>query len=164
MIIRGRVYCLGDAINTDVIIPGRFLTIQDPYELARKAFADSDPLFLDHVAETNIIVAGENFGCGSSREQAAICLKFAGVKAIVSSSFARIFFRNAINVGLPVIECSSAVNEISAGDTLTIDVGKGVIKNRSLSKQWTCVSYPEWMVSILTAGGYISYIRKNKAL
>jgi 3-isopropylmalate/(R)-2-methylmalate dehydratase small subunit len=162
LILEGKVFRVGDGVNTDVIIPGRYLTFQDPLELASHAFADTIPIFGDKIKKMPILVAGENFGCGSSREQAAICLKYAGVKAIIASSFARIFFRNAINVGLPVVECRKGVEELSDGDTVTIDIGAGVIKNWSQRKQWTCVLYPEWMVAILTAGGYISYIKRNK--
>ena len=130
MIIRSKVIKYGDDINTDVIFPGRYLEIVDAQEMAKHAMEDLDEKFHEKVKDAKIIVAGKNFGCGSSREQAATCLKYAGIEAIVAKSFARIFFRNAINQGLVVIECKN-VDDIEEGDELEIDTDKGEIRNLS---------------------------------
>ncbi|MCD6222663.1 MAG: 3-isopropylmalate dehydratase small subunit [Thermoplasmata archaeon] len=160
MIIKGRIIKYGDDINTDVIYPGRYLEITEPEEMAKHAMEDLDPDFLNKVKERNIIVAGKNFGCGSSREQAATCLKYAGVDAIIAKSFARIFFRNAINNGLLVIECKNA-DEINDGDEIEIDVENGVIKDLSRGKEYSFKALPPFLMEIIKAGGLIPYVREK---
>ncbi|MCD6573031.1 MAG: 3-isopropylmalate dehydratase small subunit [Thermoplasmata archaeon] len=158
MIISGKVIKYGDDINTDVIYPGRYLEITEPKEMAKHAMEDLDSNFLEKVKERNIIVAGKNFGCGSSREQAATCLKYAGIDAIIAKSFARIFFRNAINAGMLVIECKEA-DEINDGDEIEIDVENGIIKDSSTGKQLKFKALPSFLMEIIKAGGLIPYVR-----
>lgn len=163
MIIKGNTIILHDNINTDEIIPGRYLSINDPDELAKSTFADTIPSFQKIIKKTGIIVAGNNFGCGSSREQAAICLKYSGVKAIIAQSFARIFFRNALNLGLPVIEIPDAIEILNSNDKLTIQLNEGIIKNETSQKQYQFQPLPDWMLEMIEAGGYIVW-SKNKSL
>ena len=158
MLIKGKVIKYGDDINTDVIYPGRYLEITEPEEMAKHAMEDLDSDFLNKVKEASIIVAGKNFGCGSSREQAATCLKYAGIDAIIAKSFARIFFRNAINQGLLVIECKEA-DQIDDGDTLEIDVEKGIIKDITNGKEIEFKALPPFLMEIIKAGGLIPYVR-----
>jgi len=161
MKIRGRVIKYGDDINTDVIFPGRYLAITEPEEMAKHAMEDLDKDFLEKVKERKIIVAGKNFGCGSSREQAAMCLKYAGVEAIVAKSFARIFFRNAINQGLPIIESEEASENIDDDDEIEVDLDKGVIKNLSKNGAYSFKPLPEFIQEILNAGGLLDHIKKR---
>jgi 3-isopropylmalate/(R)-2-methylmalate dehydratase small subunit len=161
MIITGKAVCLGDNINTDEIIPGRYLSLTQPEDLAHYAFIDTLPRFTKILSNASIIVAGQNFGCGSSREQAVICLKYAGVKAILAHSFARIFFRNAINIGLPVIESSAAVAAIKNNDQLEINMETGSIENISTYKHWEVPTLPSWMIAMINAGGYIPWMLKK---
>ena len=161
MIIKGKVLKYGDDINTDVIFPGRYLAITDPKEMAEHAMEDLDKDFLKKLKEANIIVAGKNFGCGSSREQAATCLKYAGVKAIVAKSFARIFFRNAINQGIPIIETKEAVDNIDEGDEIEIDTEKGIIKNLTKGTGFSFTSLPPFIQDIIDAGGLINSLKKK---
>ncbi len=157
---KGKVWKYGDDINTDVIFPGKYTySILEPEEMARHALEDLDPEFAQEVRPGNILVAGKNFGCGSSREQAATCLKFAGVQAIIAKSFARIFFRNAINQGLPVIQCSQAVDDIKNGEEITIDFSEGRIETKR--DVFDFAPLPESILEILESGGLIPYI-KNK--
>ncbi|MCD6236337.1 MAG: 3-isopropylmalate dehydratase small subunit [Thermoplasmata archaeon] len=161
MIIKGKVLKYGDDINTDVIFPGRYLAITDPKEMAEHAMEDLDKDFLKKLKEANIIVAGKNFGCGSSREQAATCLKYAGVKAIVAKSFARIFFRNAINQGIPIIETKEAVDNIDEGDEIEIDTENGTINNLTKGKSFSFTSLPPFIQDIIDAGGLINSLKKK---
>jgi 3-isopropylmalate/(R)-2-methylmalate dehydratase small subunit len=156
--ISGKAFKYGDDVNTDVIFPGKYTyTISDPKEMAAHALEDLDPEFVRRVEPGDVVVAGENFGCGSSREQAAICLKEAGVGAVIARSFARIFFRNAINAGLPAIVSPEAVAAISAGDDVAIDLGRGVIE--SGGQEFTFPPLPDEVRGILEAGGLIPYTR-----
>ena len=159
MSIKGKVWKYGDDVNTDVIFPGKYTyTITDPKEMALHALEDLDSKFVKEVKQGDIIVAGRNFGCGSSREQAATCLKFAGVGAVVANSFSRIFFRNAINQGLPLVQCKEAVENISSGETVTIDFEKGEL---SCEKDiFKFPPLPESVLGILKDGGLIPHIRK----
>jgi len=157
MIINGNTIILHDNINTDEIIPGRYLSIPDPDELAKHAFADTIPKFQEIIKKTGIIVAGHNFGCGSSREQAAICLKHSGVKAIIAQSFARIFFRNAINLGIPIIEIPDAPQCFNSNNKLTIFLKQGIIKNETSQQQYQFQPLPAWMLEMIEAGGYIAW-------
>ena len=151
----------GDDINTDVIFPGRYLALTEPEEIAAHAMEDLDPDFLKKLNEGDILVAGKNFGCGSSREQAAIALKYAGVGAIVAKSFARIFYRNAINQGIPVIECPEGVEAIEDGDEVEIDLDKGVIKDISKNKIFNFKPLPEFIQKILSKGGLLPFLKQS---
>ena len=157
---RGKVWKYGDDINTDVIFPGKYTySVFEPEKMAQHALEDLDPEFAQKVRPGDIIVAGKNFGCGSSREQAATCLKFAGVQAVVAKSFARIFFRNAINQGLPVIQCSQAVDEIKNGEVIAIDFSEGRIKTKR--DVYDFVPLPDSIMEILESVGLIPY-RQSK--
>ncbi len=158
--IKGRVWKFGDDINTDIIFPGKYTyTISDPAEMAQHAMEDADPRFAKEVQPGDLIVAGKNFGCGSSREQAATCLKAAGIGAVVAKSFARIYFRNAINLGLPIIQCGEVVDQVEAGDELTIEFSQGVITHKGV--QYRFSPLPESVMAILETGGLIPYVRKK---
>ena len=159
MAIEGRVWKYGDDINTDVIFPGKYTyTISDPEEMAEHALEDLDPKFASEVRKDDIVVGGRNFGCGSSREQAATCLKYAGVSAVIAKSFARIFFRNAINAGLPVVICPDAVDAIEDGGTISIDFSGGLVRVGEESFQFPPLS-PE-ILGILEDGGLIPHTKK----
>ena len=165
MSIQGKVWKYGDDVNTDVIFPGKYTyTITDRKEMAAHAMEDLDPEFAKQVKPGDIVVAGKNFGCGSSREQAASCLKEAGVAAIVAASFARIFFRNAINEGLPLIECPAAIDAIGAGDAIEIDFEAGVLSVSD--REFHFPGLPESVMGIMREGGLIPYVKKqlNKTL
>lgn len=157
---KGKVWKYGDNVNTDVIFPGKYTySILEPEEMAQHALEDLDPDFADNVKPGDVIVAGRNFGCGSSREQAASCLKYAGVKAVIARSFARIFFRNAVNQGLPVIQSEEAVEMLETGDSISIDLKKGQIET---SKGWfKFAPLPEYVLEMLDEGGLIAYTRKK---
>lgn len=161
MILKGKAIKYGNDINTDVIIPGRYLNFVKPEELAPHAMENLDPDFFKKFTKGDVIVAGQNFGCGSSREQAAMCLKYAGVGAIVAKSFARIFYRNAINQGLPVIESSEAVDAIENKDELSIDFDKGLIKNVTKNLRFTMQPVPEFLQEIITAGGLVPWLHEK---
>ena len=157
---KGRVWKYGDDVNTDVIFPGKYTySILDPEEMAKHALEDLDPDFARKVKPGDIVIAGKNFGCGSSREQAATCLKYAGIHAVVARSFARIFFRNAINQGLPVIQYSEAVDSIEDGEEISIDFSKGRIE--TAKGVFDFVPLPASILLILDAGGLIPYIKKK---
>jgi 3-isopropylmalate/(R)-2-methylmalate dehydratase small subunit len=156
--IEGRVWRFGDHVNTDVIFPGKYTyTISDPAEMARHAMEDADPEFAKNVRPGDVIVAGENFGCGSSREQAVVCLKAAGVAAIVAKSFARIYYRNAINQGLPIVQCPEAVDAIQTGDTVAIDLSAGRLEHAGAS--YPFAPLPPEVAKILEVGGLVEYVR-----
>lgn len=160
MIIRGRVWKYGDNVNTDVIFPGKYTyTIQDPAEMARHALEDLDPTFATHVQPGDIVVGGRNWGCGSSREQAVTALKAAGVGAIVAASFARIYYRNAINNALPAIICPEAVEALQHGETAEIDLERGVIQ--CAAGAFTFPPLPEAVLGIFQAGGLLAYVRQQ---
>jgi len=159
----GRVWKYGDNVNTDVIFPGRYTyTLMTPEEMAKHALEDLDPEFAKAVKPGDVIVAGKNFGCGSSREQAAACLRAAGVKAVVAKSFARIYFRNAINLGLAVLQCEEAVDVLNSGDEIDIDFAAGTI--RSGSREFKFFPLPESVIGIVQAGGLIEYTKKKLGL
>jgi len=158
MKIRGRVWVFGDNIDTDVIIPGRYLVLSDPEELAKHVMEGVDPDFSKKVKKGDIIVAGRNFGCGSSREHAVIALKYAGISAIIAESFARIFFRNAINLGLPVIICPGIRGLVKNGDEVEIDLVKGKIKLPG-AKELSFEPLPPEIMDIIRAGGLINYLK-----
>ncbi len=161
-VIRGKVWKFGDNVDTDQIIPARYLNTSDPYELARHVMEDSEhPDFAQKHQEGDIIVAGRNFGSGSSREHAPIAIKFSGVPVVIAKSFARIFFRNAINIGLPIVEAPQAVEEINHGDEVEVDLEKGIIKNLSTGKEYTATRFPEELQAILRAGGLMEYAKER---
>lgn len=159
--IKGKVWRFGDDVNTDLIIPGKYLELVDPQEMALHAMEGIDPDFPKKVEEGDIVVGGTNFGCGSSREHAPLALKYVGVGTVVAESFARIFYRNAINIGLPALECPGIVEAVSDGDTLEIDLTGGKVKNRTTGEELGFVPLPGFMVEILGEGGLVTYIRNH---
>ena len=161
MKLKGRVHKFGSNVNTDVIIPARYLNISEPDELAKHCMEDIDPEFAAKVESGDIIVATTNFGCGSSREHAPLAIKASGISCVIAQSFARIFFRNAINIGLPLLECAGSVAETEAGDILEVDLSTGEIKNISKNKTVMANSYPEFMMDIIDAGGLIEYTKRR---
>jgi 3-isopropylmalate/(R)-2-methylmalate dehydratase small subunit len=163
MIIADRVIKYGDNVDTDVIIPARYLNTTDEAELASHCFEDLDEEFKSKIKDRKIVVGGENFGCGSSREHAPLSIKVSGVKVVIASSFARIFYRNAINVGLPVIVSRDASAGISDGDELEIDLDSGVIKDVTTNKTYDIPPIPGFIQEVIASGGYISYTKKQLA-
>ncbi len=161
MIIKAKSIKFGDNINTDVIIPGKYLELIDPRELAKHAMEGIDPEFTTKVKDGAILVGGKNFGCGSSREQAPIALKYAGVECVIAEYFARIFYRNCINIGLPAVECEEISKNTNEGDTLSIDLKKGVVRNESKGVNLETTPIPEFLMSILQDGGLIEHLRKE---
>jgi len=159
--IEGKAIKYGDNIDTDVIIPARHLNTSDPAELAYHCMEDLDADFGKKLSWASIIAAGKNFGCGSSREHAPIAIKASGIKCVIAESFARIFFRNSINIGLPIIECPEAAREIEDGDEIAIDVKTGTIINRTKGKTYQAPSFPEFMEKIMESDGLINYIQKS---
>ena len=158
----GHVFNYGDNVDTDVIIPARYLNSFDPQELASHAMVDIDPEFAGKVQPGDIIVARKNFGCGSSREHAPLCLKTAGVSCVIADTFARIFYRNAINIGLPIIECPEAAEGIDAGDQVEIDFDSGRIYNRTKGTEFQGQAFPPFMQELISAGGLVNYINSKK--
>ena len=161
MRLRGKVYKFGANTDTDVIIPARYLNVSEPGELAKHCMEGIDSEFTTKVKLGDIIVATTNFGCGSSREHAPLAIKACGISCVIAQSFARIFFRNAINIGLPLFECAEAVNETEAGDILEVDLSSGEIKNISKGKKFIANPYHEFMMGIVNAGGLIEYTKKR---
>ncbi|MER3399569.1 MAG: 3-isopropylmalate dehydratase small subunit [Thermoflexus sp.] len=159
MRFHGRAWVFGDNIDTDVIIPGRYLNTTDPHELAAHCMEGVDPEFPRKVRPGDIVVAGRNFGSGSSREHAPISLKAAGISCVIAKSFARIFFRNAINIGLPVLECPEAVEATQPGDELEVRLDTGEILNRRAGTVFRAKPYPPFMLELIRAGGLIPYTR-----
>ena len=159
MKVSGKAFKYGDNVDTDVIIPARYLNIADPSELASHAMEDIDAGFVDAVEEGDIIVAGRNFGCGSSREHAPRVLKDNGVACVVATSFARIFFRNAINIGLPILECEDAARAIGAGDAVTIDFSTGVIQDVTTGECFQALPFPDFIQNIIDDDGLINSLK-----
>ena len=158
----GHVFKYGDNVDTDVIIPARYLNSFDAQELASHAMADIDPDFVNKVKPGDLIVANKNFGCGSSREHAPLCLKTAGVSCVIAETFARIFYRNAINIGLPIIECPEAAKGIDVGDEVEIDFDSGMIYDKTKKLQFKGQAFPEFMQKILRAEGLMNYFNETK--
>ena len=158
----GKVIKYGDNVDTDVIIPARYLNTIDKKELASHCMEDLDTTFVSRVQEGDIMVAGFNFGCGSSREHAPIAIKESGIALVIAKSFARIFYRNSINIGLPIIECPEAVDAISEGDKLSVDMDKGVIKNETTGAEYKTEPFPPFIQSIIANGGLIVSKKKKK--
>ena len=159
----GIVHKYGDNVDTDVIIPARYLNSSDPKELAKKCMEDIDADFVNRVKTGDIIVANKTFGCGSSREHAPIAIKASGIACVVAETFARIFYRNAINIGLPIIECPSAAQAIKAGDEVEIDFDTGMIYDRTSGQEFKGQAFPEFMQKIIKAEGLMNYINQKEA-
>ncbi|MCR4907394.1 MAG: 3-isopropylmalate dehydratase small subunit [Lachnospiraceae bacterium] len=158
---KGKVFLYGDNVDTDVIIPARYLNIQDKKELASHAMEDIDKDFASRVKPGDLVVAGKNFGCGSSREHAPLVLKEAGVGCVIAETFARIFYRNAINIGLPIIECPEAAGKIEAGDELEVDFDTGRITDLTKGTSFTGQAFPEFMQKLIESGGLVPYINSG---
>jgi len=154
----GNAIVYGNNVDTDVIIPARYLSSSDPKELALHCMEDIDTNFRQKAKPGDIIVAGSNFGCGSSREHAPIAIKASGISCIIAENFARIFYRNAINIGLPIMECEEAVKDIQDGDKIEVDFNSGIIKNITKDKSYAARPFPDFMMEIISAGGLINYI------
>ncbi|MBI2844568.1 MAG: 3-isopropylmalate dehydratase small subunit [Armatimonadetes bacterium] len=158
--IKGKVHKYGDNVNTDEIIPARYLNTTDHEELGAHCMEDIDAEFVNKVRPGDIIVAGLNFGCGSSREHAPIAIKAAGVSCVIAKTFARIFYRNSINIGLPILECPEAVDGINAGDEIEVDLDTGRITNLTTGRSFQAKPFPPFMQQLITAGGLINYARE----
>ncbi len=161
MKLTGTAWRYGDNVDTDVIIPARYLNVSDPQELAEHCMEDLDEAFAASVQTGDLIVAGTNFGSGSSREHAPIAIKAAGVSCVVAEGFARIFYRNAFNIGLPILECPEAVGGTSSGDRLEVEPESGVIRNLTTGKTFRAQPIPEFMLDIIRAGGLVPYTRER---
>jgi 3-isopropylmalate/(R)-2-methylmalate dehydratase small subunit len=161
MSVKGKVFKYGDNVDTDVIIPARYLNTSDAKELAAHCMEDIDVDFVKNVKDGDIIVANKNFGCGSSREHAPLAIKTAGVSCVIASTFARIFYRNAINIGLPILECDEAVKNIDSEDELEVDFSTGLIKNLTKNQEYQGEAFPEFMQKIIDNDGLIGYIRNK---
>lgn len=158
---QGKVFRYGNNVDTDVIIPARYLNTYDPKELAAHCMEDIDKEFSKYVEKGDIIVANKNFGCGSSREHAPIAIKESGISCVISSTFARIFYRNAINIGLPIIECDEAVQGINSGDKVLVNLSTGIITNNTTGQVFQGEPFPEFMQNIINSGGLINMIRES---
>lgn len=156
---RGSVFKYGDNIDTDVIIPARYLNTQNARELADHCMEDIDKTFITRVQAGDIMVGGENFGCGSSREHAPLAIKTAGIACVIAASFARIFYRNAINIGFPIMECAQAAEEIQAGDQVEVDFATGVITDETTGKTYQAAPFPEFIDGIIKSGGLLNSLK-----
>lgn len=160
--IKGKAYKFGDDIDTDVIVPATYLSTFDAKELAKHCMEYTNPEFYSQVKEGDIMVAGKNFGCGSSREHAPIAIKGCGVSIVIAKSFARIFYRNALNIGLYILECPQAVDDINQGDEVSVDVDTGVITNITANKTYQAQPFPKFIQNIIECGGLINAIKEKK--
>lgn len=158
---KGKVLKYGDNVDTDVIIPARYLNTSEPSELARHCMEDLDAGFSEKIRPGDIIVAGKNFGCGSSREHAPIAIKAAGISCVIAETFARIFYRNSINIGLAIVECPEAAREIAEGEEIAVDFDAGEIASLTTGKKYKATPFPEFMQQIIAADGLIGYIKKT---
>ena len=161
MELKGQVHQFGDDVNTDEIIPARYLNTSDHQELAKHAMEDADPEFVSQVKPGDFIVAGKNFGCGSSREHAPVALKAAGVAAVIAGSFARIFYRNAFNMGLPILESAQAAAELAGGSQISVDLSTGVITDLTTGKIYSSQPIPPFMQELLADGGLMAHLKKG---
>jgi 3-isopropylmalate/(R)-2-methylmalate dehydratase small subunit len=161
--IRGKTWKYGDNVDTDAIIPARYLNMSTEAELAAHCMEDIDATFVSRVQPGEIMIAGKNFGCGSSREHAPVALKGCGISCVIAETFARIFYRNAINIGLPILECPEAVQGTEAGQTVEVDLASGVIRNLDTGKEYRATPYPAFMLGIMEAGGLVEYTRRKLA-
>ena len=158
---KGITFKYPDNVDTDVIIPARYLNSQDAKELAQHCMEDIDKDFVNQVHEGEIMVGGWNFGCGSSREHAPLVIKTSGISCVIAKSFARIFYRNSINIGLPILECEAAAEQIQAGDTVSVDFNTGVITDETTGKTYQAEPFPEFIQNIIAAGGLMNSIKKG---
>ena len=163
MSIQGQVWKYGDNVDTDAIVAARYLNTSSEAELASHCMEDLDATFVNKVKAGDIIVGGRNFGCGSSREHAPVAIKASGIACVIAATFARIFFRNAINIGLPILECPGAVAGTDAGQTLEVDLATGKIRNVDTGKEFQATAYPEFMLELIEAGGLVEYTRRRIA-
>jgi 3-isopropylmalate/(R)-2-methylmalate dehydratase small subunit len=163
MLLKGQVFKYGSNVDTDVIIPARYLNVSEASELAKHCMEDIDPQFIQKVKKGDMIMADNNFGCGSSREHAPLAIKTAGVSCVIARSFARIFFRNAINIGLPLLECPECVEKTKNGDNLEVDLATGKIVNLSSGQVFTAKPYPDFMSELIKAGGLVEYTKNRLA-
>jgi 3-isopropylmalate/(R)-2-methylmalate dehydratase small subunit len=161
--IKGTVYKFGDNVDTDQIIPAQYLVTTDAKELARHCLEIADPAFPTKAKPGDILVAGTNFGCGSSREHAPLAIKGLGLGLVIAGSFARIFFRNCINIGMPILECPEAVRDAATGDQMEVDLDKGLIKNLTRNKTYQAAPFPAFMQQIIQSGGLMPYVKKRLA-
>lgn len=157
----GKAWTFGNDIDTDVIVAARYLVTDNEKELGKHCMEDIDPDFTKKISRGDMIVGGENFGCGSSREHAPIAIKGAGISCVIASSFARIFFRNAINVGLPIFVCPEASSEIKSGDVISVDPANGKIMNETTGKEYSTSSFPPFLQNLISTGGLIPYVREK---
>ena len=162
MELKGKAWKFGDDIDTDAIIPARYLNTSSPEELAKYCMEDADAGFSQKISKGDIIVAGKNFGCGSSREHAPICIKAAGISCVIAESFARIFYRNSINIGLPIFESEEGARDIQPGDEVEVDETTGVITNITTGKTYQAVPFPPFMQELIASGGLMAYIKEHK--
>lgn len=162
MIVKGNVFKYGDNVDTDVIIPARHLNIADEKELATHCMEDIDKDFVNNVKPGDIMVATKNFGCGSSREHAPLVIKVSGISCIIASSFARIFYRNSINIGMPILECEEAANAIENGEEVQVDFDTGIITNLSTNKTYQARPFPPFIQNIISAGGLLNSLKERK--
>ncbi len=162
MTLKGRAWKYGDDVDTDVIIPARYLNTSDPADLARHCMEDIDAEFAAKVRPGDFLVAGKNFGCGSSREHAPMAIKASGASAVIARSFARIFYRNAFNMGLPIFEAPQAVDEIEAGDLLALDMEGGTLRNETKGRQYAIPPVPPFMQELVAAGGLLNYMAARR--
>ena len=160
--IRGKVWKFGDHVDTDVIIPARYLNSFDAKELASHVMVDLDPTFVDRLEPGDIVVAKSNFGCGSSREHAPLALKTAGVSCVIANSFARIFYRNSINIGFPILECPEAVAGIEEGDKVEVEFETGIIKNLTKGTQFQAQAFPPFLQKMIEANGLVNYVNSKE--
>ena len=161
MLIRGKVWRFGNDVDTDAIIPARYLNTSDPKELAKHVMEDADKDFAGKVGAGDFIIAGKNFGCGSSREHAPIAIKAAGIQAVIAKSFARIFYRNAFNIGLPIFESTEASEKVKDGDEIEIDADRGIIRNISTKEEYNANPIPPFMQELIDAGGLIEWTKRK---
>lgn len=154
---KGIAFKFGDDVNTDVILPGKYLNLQDPQQLAQHCMESEDPEFVHKAKPGDIMVAGKNFGCGSSREHAPISIKALGISCVIASTFARIFFRSAINIGLPIVECDEAARSINQGDEVSVDFDTGLITDHTTGQQWQADPFPPFLQKLIAAGGLVEY-------
>lgn len=162
MKVNGKVLKYGDNVDTDVIIPARYLNSFDAQELAKHAMVDIDPTFVERVKKGDIMVAGKNFGCGSSREHAPLALKTSGISCVIAESFARIFYRNSINIGFTILECEEAAKDIDEGDNIEIDFDKGIIYNITKDKFYKAQAFPEFIQKMIKENGLVNYVNNKK--
>ena len=160
---RGQAFIFGNDINTDVILPGKYLNVTDPDELASHCMESEDPDFVKKIHAGDIMVAGSNFGCGSSREHAPLSIKYAGISCVIASTFARIFFRNALNIGLPILECEEASKGIAPGDDVSVDFDSGLITDHTTGQTYQAAPFPPFMQKLIAAGGLVNYLQEKIA-